>query len=258
MKKLLRVILSVAFVMVACLMFKPSVAEAHTVKIDVNANVQVEIQTELRNNNTDTWYWMRLTKCNIPDNQHLFIGFHPVKDGRMPQTGYGPWLFAQRIHKNDRGWKLSAGGANAASASAAGLQNWDNCSYQLAIYSQEWCSKDRFVQDKAEDCDHANSGHYVCNNCGGSSYYASSTKKALGHTWNGGQVTKYPTVYEDGVMTYTCNRNHSHTYTKTIKNYEFKIYIGDKQVQGIYLGDIPIRELFIGSTSLITNQIQLR
>ncbi len=39
---------------------------------------------------------------------------------------------------------------------------------------------------------------------------------ALGHLWNAGTVTTEPHGFEPGVRTYTCERDHSHTYTEEI------------------------------------------
>lgn len=36
------------------------------------------------------------------------------------------------------------------------------------------------------------------------------------HDWNQGEVTKPPTIYEDGVKTFTCQYDNSHTYTEPI------------------------------------------
>ena len=38
----------------------------------------------------------------------------------------------------------------------------------------------------------------------------------LGHDWDGGTVTKQPTETEEGIRTYTCRRDPSHTYTEAI------------------------------------------
>ena len=45
---------------------------------------------------------------------------------------------------------------------------------------------------------------------------AQETITAIGHKWNDGEVTKEPTCDKDGVMTYTCQRDSSHTKTETI------------------------------------------
>ena len=39
---------------------------------------------------------------------------------------------------------------------------------------------------------------------------------ALGHDWDDGTVTKEPTVFSDGIRTYTCRRDSSHTKTEII------------------------------------------
>ena len=41
-------------------------------------------------------------------------------------------------------------------------------------------------------------------------------RKALGHEWDEGRVTKEPTETEKGVCTFTCQRDHSHTKTEDI------------------------------------------
>ena len=48
--------------------------------------------------------------------------------------------------------------------------------------------------------------------------------KAIGHNWNSGEVTKEPTYYEDGIKTYTCLNDPSHTkeeiIPKKIRSYD--------------------------------------
>ena len=71
-----------------------------------------------------------------------------------------------------------------------------------------------------------NTAYYVCGTCG--KWFEDKTAlleitdkssviiKALGHKWDEGTVTKEPTETEEGVRTYTCQRDSSHTRTEAI------------------------------------------
>jgi len=70
--------------------------------------------------------------------------------------------------------------------------------------------------------------HYECTECDkwfndyGGHYQldetekAKITKKATGHKWDKGEVTKEPTYDEEGIRTYTCENDPSHTKEETI------------------------------------------
>lgn len=54
-----------------------------------------------------------------------------------------------------------------------------------------------------------------CTRCG-ATLKAQESIPALGHDWDGGKVTKEATADAEGVRTYTCKRNSSHTKTESI------------------------------------------
>ena len=62
-------------------------------------------------------------------------------------------------------------------------------------------------------CETAGEQAHVCASCG-----RTETKPVtpLGHKWDGGKVTKMPAATEDGVLTYTCKNDPSHTKTEAI------------------------------------------
>ncbi len=64
------------------------------------------------------------------------------------------------------------------------------------------------------DCEHYGVFYWVCERCGAHS--ENGNDKPLGHDWDEGKVTKAPTATEDGEMTYTCQRDPSHTKTEVI------------------------------------------
>ena len=64
------------------------------------------------------------------------------------------------------------------------------------------------------DCEHYGVFYWVCERCGAHS--ENGNDKPLGHDWDEGKVTKAPTATEDGEMTYTCQRDPSHTRTEVI------------------------------------------
>lgn len=49
-----------------------------------------------------------------------------------------------------------------------------------------------------------------------SSHTKTETIAKLGHKWDAGKVTKEPTYESDGTMTFTCQNDPTHTYTETI------------------------------------------
>ena len=62
-------------------------------------------------------------------------------------------------------------------------------------------------------CTEAGKKTWRCTACG-KTY--TETYKALGHDWDEGAVTTEPHLFTPGVRTYTCKRDHSHTYTEEI------------------------------------------
>ena len=59
-------------------------------------------------------------------------------------------------------------------------------------------------------------GGLMVQNCGRCGERMEKTIPAPGHQWDGGVVTKEATVEEEGIITYTCALDHSHTRTETI------------------------------------------
>ncbi len=64
------------------------------------------------------------------------------------------------------------------------------------------------------DCEHYGVFYWVCERCGAHS--DNGNDKPLGHDWDEGVVTIAPTATEDGIKTYTCQRDPSHTKTEAI------------------------------------------
>ncbi|MBR5751390.1 MAG: hypothetical protein IKX84_03285 [Clostridia bacterium] len=64
------------------------------------------------------------------------------------------------------------------------------------------------------DCTHYGMFYWTCARCGAKS--PTGNDRPLGHDWDEGAVTKAPTSSEDGVRTYTCRRDPSHTRTEAI------------------------------------------
>ena len=67
--------------------------------------------------------------------------------------------------------------------------------------------------NKKATCTEAGKKTWRCTACG-KTY--TETYKALGHDWDEGKVTTEPSYFTPGVRTYTCKRDHSHTYTEEI------------------------------------------
>ena len=67
--------------------------------------------------------------------------------------------------------------------------------------------------DQKATCTEAGRKTWRCTACG-KTY--TETYKALGHDWDEGVVTTEPSYFTPGVRTYTCKRDHSHTYTEEI------------------------------------------
>lgn len=63
------------------------------------------------------------------------------------------------------------------------------------------------------DCTTPGVGTAICYYCGATE---TQTVDAVGHKWDEGTITKEPTCTEQGVITYTCGRDETHTYTETI------------------------------------------
>ena len=87
------------------------------------------------------------------------------------------------------------------------------------------------VMAKAATCEETgNKTYYTCSGCG--KWFEDDTAlveitdkssviiKALGHKWDSGVVTKAPTATKDGIRTYTCLRDSSHTKTELIPRRE--------------------------------------
>ena len=62
-------------------------------------------------------------------------------------------------------------------------------------------------------CTEGGLANYYCRRC---QAVKEENTPPLGHLWDGGVVTKQPTETEEGIRTYTCQRDPSHTYTETI------------------------------------------
>ena len=87
-----------------------------------------------------------------------------------------------------------------------------------------------------------NEAYYVCGGCGlwfedpaGTKEItdkSSVIKKALGHEWDSGVITKAATFTRDGVKTYTCLRDSSHTRTELIPKRERSNSNNDDQELG--------------------------
>jgi len=84
-----------------------------------------------------------------------------------------------------------------------------------------------YVEEKDPTCtENGNAEYYICSICGlyfedGTGlveikYPQTITKKALGHKWDKGEVTTEPTETGEGIRTYTCQRDSSHTKTEAI------------------------------------------
>ncbi len=81
----------------------------------------------------------------------------------------------------------------------------------------------RTIPALGHDWQPAGNDSATCTEGGLQSYYCrrcqavkEENTPALGHLWDGGTVTKQPTVDEEGVLTYTCQRDPSHTKTESI------------------------------------------
>ncbi|MBR2532457.1 MAG: leucine-rich repeat protein [Lachnospiraceae bacterium] len=87
------------------------------------------------------------------------------------------------------------------------------------------------VMAKPATCEESgNKSYYTCSICG--KWFEDDTAlveitdkssvivKALGHKWDSGVVTKAPTATKDGIRTYTCLRDSSHTKTELIPRRE--------------------------------------
>ena len=69
----------------------------------------------------------------------------------------------------------------------------------------------------AATCTEAAVYYKSCSVCGVASTETFKSGEALGHAWDEGKVTTAPTCEADGVMTYTCKNDASHTKTEAIK-----------------------------------------
>lgn len=78
-------------------------------------------------------------------------------------------------------------------------------------HTHSWSKK---VYTAYADCTHYGMFYWVCSVCGAHS--GTGNDRPLGHDWDGGAVTKAPTLTEDGVRTFTCRRDPSHTRTETV------------------------------------------
>ena len=82
------------------------------------------------------------------------------------------------------------------------------------------------------------SGDYYCSVCG-ELIAKGNEVDALGHKWDEGKVTTEPTCTEEGVMTFTCEHDKTHTYTEPIealghKWSDWKVTIPATETEGGY------------------------
>ena len=98
--------------------------------------------------------------------------------------------------------------------------------------------------DKPPTCTEAGIIH--CSICG----YKRSVPP-LNHIWDSGRVETAPTVYSEGVMTYTCNRDGTHRMSVSLPRQRFRIFLGDQRIMLIGMGDKKFYNVYVGDKSLI-------
>ena len=87
--------------------------------------------------------------------------------------------------------------------------------YVIAAHVHSFTDKASNVKAADATCTEAATYYVQCDNC--SEYTTEKTVpvgEPLGHDWDEGTVTTKPTCEKDGVRTFTCKRDSSHTYTK--------------------------------------------
>ncbi len=82
------------------------------------------------------------------------------------------------------------------------------------------CEEDGYYYQECSRCDAINRGETIA---------------ALGHLWDEGTITKQPTEDEEGIRTYTCTRDASHTKTEPIEKIKSTVQI-NYHLRSMYWG----------------------
>ncbi|MBE6985605.1 MAG: hypothetical protein E7434_08385, partial [Ruminococcaceae bacterium] len=78
----------------------------------------------------------------------------------------------------------------------------------------------------AATCTQAGSDSYLWNTTDYGEFSFTAASEPLGHSYDSGVVTKYPTLSATGVITYTCHADSTHTYTETAQKLHESFYVG--------------------------------
>lgn len=93
-----------------------------------------------------------------------------------------------------------------------------------------------WINDTNATCTTNGTRHQHCSRCGANQNYGSVWQNALGHAYDGGIITEYPTVYRNGIRTFTCSRCNS-TNTVSEPPYHFNINVGYTPIKKIAKGN---------------------
>ena len=169
---------------------------------------------------------------NISNQYHYNFSSTVWKNGQFA-TGDGSTPYGAGANNVGRTDWIQIAGLNGASAAFRGLSNWDGCTLSVGNFQQIACSG-RFVVDRAATCSQEGVGHYVCNTCG-NIYRSNVPIQKIAHTMDDGIVTLNPTVYKNGILTYTCTVCGVKEDTE-IPKYQFSIFIGTKRISKVAKG----------------------
>ena len=151
--------------------------------------------------------------------------------GNLPETGsitYTYKVIAEcAVEPSDINGKVTLKSGNEVKFTFDSLKTTVTFSHRLTKVEAEeaLCERD------------GNTEYWICDACGRvfddeagerESTVEAHVIKALGHDWDEGVVTVKPTVHSEGVMTYTCRRDPSHTKTEVIP----KLNVGYQRIFG--------------------------
>lgn len=153
--------------------------------------------------------------CYVPGFKEYTCHCGKVIKQSIPATGFHKWNDGEVT--------------KAASATENGIKTYTcvNCdlkkNYDIAAEGHNWDSGKVY----APKCEEEGYTEYKCTDAGCEATYKADYKDALVHIWDSGKKTKFPTVEEEGVITYTCSvcngekygRIRKHKYTDNVADF---------------------------------------
>ena len=182
--------------------------------------------------------------CYVPGFQELTCHCGKVIKQSIDATGFHKWNDGEVT----KAASDTENGVKTYTCKTCGLSK----NYDIAAEGHNWNSGKVY----APKCEEEGYTEYKCTDAGCTASYKTDYKDALAHNWDSGKKTKFPTVEEEGVITYTCSicngekygriRKHKYTdnvaeFTKaSIKKYEIHINTESSQYNAAtYVGVKP-------------------